>query len=158
MPIKSDTAEYALGGNAPIGLKPRTRDYPPRESTVAAGNKLNLAEMVRGEGFFDFLYVSVSDPSSATIVVELDGEKWLERTIGSMRLGATGLGIDGWFGFLGVQLYNQEDGYYAVSVVPVKDTAPFYRTLRVWVENTGSSSLTVRNGYMGYRIRERIDI
>ena len=153
-----DIAKYARGSDADVALKPRSRNYPPRETTLTANQKGFMAELVNGEGFFDFLYISVSDPALATIVVELDGEMWIERTIASMRLGATGLGIDGWFGFLGVQLYNQEDGYYAVSIVPVKDTAPFYRTLRVWVENTSESSLTIRNGFLGYRIKEKIDM
>lgn len=141
-----------------VELKPRTRDFPPRDTTLEAGRKSFLAELVKGSGFFDFLYISVTDPSHATVVVELDGEKWLERTAASMRLGAAGLGLDGWFGMLGVQLYNPTDGYYGVSVVPVKDTAPFYRSFRAWVENDGAADLTIRNGYLGYRVREDIDM
>lgn len=134
---------------------PKTKLFPPSPATVAAGSREWIIERETGEGFVDFFYANVSDDEDMHVVIELDSIEWLNLTPEQVRSASVGLGIDGWFGYLGSQIYSDPDESYGIVIVPTKNTAPFYKTLRVWVENThATASYTFRRCLIGWRLKK----
>lgn len=141
-----------------LPLHAYSRLYPPRGAVIRANSRYYLLENVTGEGFLDYVIVNFNS-DVLPLFIELDGRQMFDAglTVRSIQWTATGgLGISGWYGYFGCQVFDTENARYGLTIVPVKDTLPFYSTLRVWIDNPSSTNLFIRKGLVGWRIRQSI--
>lgn len=144
-----------------LPLQLYTRLYPPRPATIAGNSDLILLDkQAVGEGFFDFLYATVSK-SNVTFVVERDSIEWIRLSPYDVHHPLS-LALTGWNGLLGCQIWQPappaDEEAYGITIVPLKDTVPYYTALRIWVENPNDETVTMRKAIYGWRIRQRITV